>query len=171
MPPRELPPRVRSAPAGLDPDDFDAIREAVMETPRGRWFLDEFSTRLRRSETSSLQDSMRRLETAIAANHDEVMSRLASVLGGDQLEDEDDALPPPRPEAQTRLAARHMKYFRADEDVFEPAPEATIAAVPRLLDMLPPEPEAPPRRRIVITRRKPGEPFDVPLAEELPKAS
>jgi hypothetical protein len=64
-----------------------------------------------------------------------------------------------------------MKYFRADEDVFEPAPEATIAAVPRLLDMLPPEPEAPPRRRIVITRRKPGEPFDVPLAEELPKAS
>ena len=142
-----------------------------METPRGRWFLDEFSTRLRRSETSSLQDSMRRLETAIAANHDEVMSRLASVLGGDQLEDEDDALPPPRPETETRLAARHMRYFRADEHVFEPAPEATIAAVPRLLDMLPPEPAAPPRRRIVITRRKPGEPFDVPLAEELSKAS
>ena len=115
-----------------------------METPRGRWFLDEFSNRLRRSETSSLQDGMRRLETAIAANHDEVMSRLASVLGGDQLEDEDDALPPPCPEAQTRLAARHMKYFRADEDVFEPAPEATIAAVPRLLDMLPPEPAASP---------------------------
>ena len=44
-------------------------------------------------------------------------------------------------------------------------------AVPRLLDMLPPEPEAPPRRRIVITRRKPGEPFDVPLADELSKAS
>ena len=172
MPPRELPPRVRSAPARLDPDDFDAIREAVMETPRGRWFLDEFSTRLRRSETSSLQDSMRRLETAIAANHDEVMSRLASALRVEQEDDEPAALqPPPRPEAETRLTARHMRYFRADEDVFEPAPEATIAAVPRLLDMLPPEPEAPPRRRIVITRRKPGEPFDVPLADELSKAS
>lgn len=172
MPPRDVPPRARTAPAGLDPDDFDAIREAVMETPRGRWFLDEFSMRLRRSETSSLQDSMRRLESAIAANHDEVMSRLASVLKGEQEDDAADALPQQtRPEAQTRLAARHMRYFRADEDVFEPAPEATIAAVPRLLDMLPPEPEAPPRRRIVITRRKPGEPFDVPLAEELPKAS
>jgi hypothetical protein len=171
MPPRELPPRARTAPAGLDPQDFDAIREAVMETPRGRWFLDEFSTRLRRSETSSLQDSMRRLETAIASNHDEVMSRLASALRSEQADEEHDALPPSRPEAETRLAARHMKYFRADEDVFEPAPEAAIAAVPRLLDMLPPEPEAPPRRRIVITRRKPGEPFDVPLAEELPKAS
>lgn len=166
MPPRELPPRAR--PAGLQPEDFDAIREAVMETPRGRWFLDEFSTRLRRAETSSLQDSMRRLETAIAANHDEVMSRLANVLKDDREEQP----APARAASDTRLAPRHMKYFRADEDIFEPAPEATIAAVPRLLDMLPPEePAPPPRRRIILTRHKPGEPFDVPLADELPKAS
>jgi hypothetical protein len=166
MPPREVPPRAR--PAGLDPEDFDAIREAVMETPRGRWFLDEFSTRLRRAETSCLHDSMRRLETAIATNHDEVMSRLAGVLRS-----HDDAEPAPaRAEEETRLAPRHMKYFRADEDLFEPAPEARIAAVPRLLDMLPPEPPAAPlRRRIIITRHKPGEPFEVPLAEELHKAS
>jgi len=145
------------------------IREAVMETPRGRWFLDEFSTRLRRAENANLQDSMRRLETAIAANHDEVMSRLASVLkNGEEPEPA-----PVRAEPETRLAPRHMKFYRADEEIFEPAPEATIAAVPRLLDMLPPEESAPPpRRRIVITRRKPGEQFDVPLADEsLPKAS
>ena len=166
MPPRELPPRVR--PAGLAPEDFDAIREAVMETPRGRWFLDEFSTRLRRAESSGLQDSMRRLENAIATNHDEVMSRLASALKSGDAE-EQSVLPL---EADTRLSPRHMKYYRADEDIFEPAPEATIAAVPRLLDMLPPEVETPsPRRRIIITRRKPGEQFDVPLADELPKAS
>lgn len=167
MPPREVPPRLR--PAQLESEDFDAIREAVMETPRGRWFLDEFSARLRRAETSSLQDSMRRLETAIAANHDEVMSRLASALRSEREEDE----PAPRRAApDMRLAPRHMKYYRADEDIFEPAPEATIAAVPRLLDMLPPEEPAPaPRRRIILTRHKPGEPFDVPLADELPKAS
>ena len=167
MPPRDVPRRAR--PASLEPEDFEAIHEAVMETPRGRWFLDEFSARLRRAETSSLQDSMRRLETAIAANHDEVMSRLASVLkSGEEQE------PAPfRAEAETRLAPRHMRYYRADEEIFEPAPEATIAAVPRLLDMLPPEEPAPPRRRrIILTRHKPGEPFDVPLAEaELPKAS
>jgi|GEM_PF-5405268 len=166
MPPREVPPCAR--PAGLDPQDFEAIREAVMETPRGRWFLDEFSARLRRAETSGLQDSMRRLETAIATNHDEVMSRLASVLR----HEEDDALAPAQAEPELRLAPCHMRYFRTDEDLFEPAPEATIAAVPRLLDMLPPEEHAPPaRRRIIITRRKPGEQFDVPLADELPKAS
>ena len=168
MPPRELPDRAMPAPAGLDPEDFDAIREAVMETPRGRWFLDEFSARLRRAESASLQDSMRRLETAIAGNHDEVMSRLASVLR----EEPAGAAEPLQGEAGPRLAPRHMKYYRADEDIFEPAPEATIAAVPRLLDMLPPEEPVPaPRRRIVITRHKPGEPFDVPLAEDLPKAS
>ena len=139
-----------------------------METSRGRWFLDEFSTRLRRAETSSLQDSMRRLETAIAANHDEVMSRLSSAL---REEAEDEPLPR-HAEPETRLAPRHMKFFRADEDIFEPAPEATIAAVPRLLDMLPPEAEAPPRRgRIIITRHKPGDQFEVPLADELSKAS
>jgi hypothetical protein len=168
MPPRELPPRARPAPAGLEPEDFDAIRDAVMETPRGRWFLDEFSTRLRRAETSSLQDSMRRLETAIATNHDEVLSRLASVLREEAAEEPASR----RREAEPRFAPRHMKYFRADEDIFEPAPEATIAAVPRLLDMLPPEEPAPSmKRRIIVTRHKPGEPFDVPLAGELPKAS
>ena len=169
MPPRELPPRARTAPAGLDPEDFDMIREAVMETPRGRWFLDEFSTRLRRAENTNLQDSMRRLETAIAANHDEVMSRLASVLkSGEEPEPA-----PVRAESETRLAPRHMKFYRADEEIFEPAPEATIAAVPRLLDMLPPEEPAPrpQRRRIILTRHKPGETFEVPLADELPKAS
>ena len=106
-----------------------------METPRGRWFLDEFSTRLRRAETSSLHDSLQRLETAIATNHDEVMSRLAGVLR----QDDDDLPAPPAAEPETRLAPRHMSYFRAHEDLFEPAPEATIAAVPRLLDLLPRE--------------------------------
>jgi len=141
-----------------------------METQRGRWFLDEFATRLRTAETSSLRDSMRRLETAIAANHDSVMSRLAEALK-DQPEDEP-ATPVRHAEQDLRLAPRHMKYYSADEDLFEPAPEATIAAVPRLLDMLPPEPEIPPsRRRITIIRHKPGEQFEVPLAEELSKAS
>ena len=168
MPSRELPPRARSAPAGLEPEDFDAIREAVMETPRGRWLLDEFSTRLRRSESASLQDSMRRLETAIASNHDEIMNRLASALREEPAEE-------PAPwhgGAEPRIAPRQMKYYRADEAIFEPAPEAVIAAVPRLLDMLPPEePTTTLRRRIIVTRHKPCEPFDVPLAEELPKAS
>ena len=171
MPPREVPPRARSVPAGLKPEDFDEIREAVMETPRGRWFLNEYATRLRMAETSGLRDSMKRLELAIASNHDEVMGKLAAALAEEPAEE--DAAPQPRGMREDlSLAPRHMRYFRADEDVFEPAPEAAIAAVPRLLDMLPPEPEAPPpRHRITIIRRKPGENFEVPLADEMPRAS
>jgi hypothetical protein len=157
-------------PAPLNEADYEAIEGAVMETARGRWFLDEYATRLRMAETSGLRDSMKRLELAIASNHDEVMGKLAAALAEEPAED---AAPQPRGVREDlSLAPRHMRYFRADEDVFEPAPEAAIAAVPRLLDMLPPEPEAPPpRHRITIIRRKPGENFEVPLADEMPRAS
>ena len=125
MPPTEVPPRARSVPAGLRPEDFDEIREAVMETARGRWFLDEYATRLRLAETSGLRDGMKRLELAIAANHDELMGRLAAALAEEQPEEPAPREPAPRPDL--RLAPRHMKYYRADEDVFEPAPDAVAA--------------------------------------------
>ena len=80
---------------------------------------------------------------------------------------------------QPDLAPRHMKYYRNDEDIFEPAPHARIAAVPdlALLPDLPPEPahasepDSPQKRRIVIIRHKPGEQMDVPLADDLARAS
>ena len=151
----------------LETEDFDEIREAVMETERGRWFLDQYAARLRAAETQSLITGMKRLETALSANHDAVMTRLASAL------EKEPQAPRPAPE----LSPRHMKYFRNDEDVFEPAPLAQGAAVPdlALLPSLPPEPVAeldpPAKRRIVIIRHKPGEQMDVPLADELAKAS
>ncbi len=42
------------------PDDFDAIESAVMETPRGRWFLTEFARRTRAAETDRLLDAIER---------------------------------------------------------------------------------------------------------------
>ena len=160
-----MPPRDLSQRRELGPEDFDAIREAVMETPRGRWFLDQYATRLRAAETQGLVAGMKRLETALVSNHDALMARLAAAL--------DHAGDAPRNAApQPDLAPRHMKYFRSDEDVFEPAPHAQIAAVPDIAllpDPPPPEPE--PKRRIVIIRHKPGEQIDVPLADDMAKAS
>lgn len=146
-----------------------------METARGRWFLDEYSARLRTAETADLLDSMKRLENAVAANHDALMARLADALS---LDDEDDllaeALSSPEIDMGAELAPRHMKFYRADEDIFEPAPHAMIAAVPEPLRpvLVEPAPAQPQKQRIVITRHKPGEQIDVPLmAEDFAKAS
>ena len=55
-------------PKHMEPEDFDTIREAVMETARGRWFLDQYAARVRTAETQSLAASMKRLETALSSN-------------------------------------------------------------------------------------------------------
>ncbi|WP_421694171.1 hypothetical protein [Aestuariivirga sp.] len=171
MPPRELPQQTRPAPQGLVPEDFEDIREAVMETARGRWFLDEFAIRLRTAETSSLVESMKRLETAVASNHDALMARLANALK----QDEPEEIHPAPAANEIEVGLRHMKFYRADEDIFEPAPGATLTSVPnfqgRVLMAEEPSAEAPSKRRIVIIRHKPGEQIDVPLADELAKAS
>ncbi len=201
---------------GLKPQDFESIRDAVMETPRGRWFLHEYANRLRGSETSGIIDSMKRLENAVSANHDALMSRLASALAHEA------ATPSSRP-PQADLAPKHMKFFKQDEEIFEAAPQAAIAAVPdvarpepkpeipkgarvvirragevsaaaappeppsvemvqapepmpspqplpqfdAMLTAPPSEPEAAPKRRIVIIRHKPGDLIDVPLQNEM----
>jgi hypothetical protein len=203
----------------LTPQDFDAIRDAVMETPRGRWFLSEYASRLRSAETAGMLDSMRKLEHAVVSNHDALMSRLAQAIAREPA-----SAPSSAPAPQADLAPKHMKFFKQDEDIFEPAPQAKIAAVPEAPKPEPkpeapkgarvvirrasetpaaeappaapqdpqpapaaeptaaapapaptaeaqPQAEAPPKRRIVIIRHKPGEEIDVPLQNEMAEAS
>jgi hypothetical protein len=48
-------------------EDYEAIREAFMETARGRWFLDEYARRNRNSDTRMVLDAVARIEETIAA--------------------------------------------------------------------------------------------------------
>jgi len=48
-------------------EDYDAIREAFMETARGRWFLDEYARRNRNSDTRMVLDAVARIEETLAA--------------------------------------------------------------------------------------------------------
>ena len=105
----------------LKPEDFDAIREAVMETPRGRWFLSEYANRLRASEAGSVIESMKRLEQAVSANHDRIMQRLAEALTN---EPRASASLPPAVRPQPDLAPGQLKYFKQDEEIFGRAAEA-----------------------------------------------
>jgi hypothetical protein len=47
--------------------DYDAIREAFMETARGRWFLAEYAKRNRNADTRMVLDAVARIEETLAA--------------------------------------------------------------------------------------------------------
>jgi hypothetical protein len=48
-------------------EDYAAIREAFMETSRGRWFLGEYAKRNRNADTSMVLDAVVRIEQSLAA--------------------------------------------------------------------------------------------------------
>jgi hypothetical protein len=63
--------------------DYDAIREAFMETSRGRWFLGEYAKRNRNADTSMVLDAVARIEDALAAQRQQqppTDNRLAEAL-------------------------------------------------------------------------------------------
>src|SRR5947208_7706517 len=45
--------------------DYDTIHAAVMETVRGRWFLEEYARRNRNADTSAVLTAIERVEAAI----------------------------------------------------------------------------------------------------------
>lgn len=52
-------------PEGMTEDDYDQIHAAVVETVRGRWFLDEFARRARVGEVQEMLTAIGRLESIV----------------------------------------------------------------------------------------------------------
>src|SRR5690349_17660439 len=63
---------ISARPALPSEADYDAIREAFMETSRGRWFLGEYAKRNRNSDTSMVLDAVARIEQALATQRQPV---------------------------------------------------------------------------------------------------
>jgi len=131
--------------ASATPYDYTAIERAVMESQRGRWFLEEYAKRVRSGETAGLLHAISKLENAIAANQDMITQRLGKALGVITAVDSRLAQIP----ALSKDAARpsdSSKYFKQDEDLFESEgePESVIPAL---------VPDAPQGARLVIKRR------------------
>ena len=61
--------------------DYDAIREAFMETSRGRWFLSEYAKRNRNADTRMVLDAVERIEQSIAAQKQSSQGGLMEALG------------------------------------------------------------------------------------------
>jgi hypothetical protein len=53
-------------PTGFDNDtEYRAIEQALLETPRGRWFLAEHGRRARRLDSAALDEAVQRLNTSL----------------------------------------------------------------------------------------------------------
>lgn len=58
---------IAAPPPGLQPEDYEEIEAAVLETARGRWFLAEYARRLRSAESARLHAALERLERRLEA--------------------------------------------------------------------------------------------------------
>lgn len=58
--------------------DYHAIREAFMETARGRWFLTEYAKRNRNADTAMVLEAVARIEQSIGAAHHEAAASAPS---------------------------------------------------------------------------------------------
>ncbi len=86
-------------------EDYEAIEAAVMETPRGRWFLSEFLRRHQAKETRRLLDALRRLERALELNQQlapRIMAAFAATSA--TMHARPGSLPPALPEAVRSMA-------------------------------------------------------------------
>jgi len=52
-------------PSALAEEDYEAIEAAVMETARGRWFLQEYARRNRNADTDKVLDAVGRIERMV----------------------------------------------------------------------------------------------------------
>jgi hypothetical protein len=93
--------------------DYDAIREAFMETARGRWFLGEYAKRNRNADTRMVLDAVAKIEETLAAQRQPVVEdRLPEAL------------------VEIRRAIREAETIAIS--AFDPAAvEASLAAIPR----------------------------------------
>lgn len=60
---------IAAPPSGLQPEDYEEIEAAVMETARGRWFLAEYARRVRSAESERMLAAIERLEARLEARH------------------------------------------------------------------------------------------------------
>jgi hypothetical protein len=58
---------IAARPVQPSEQDYDAIKEAFMETSRGRWFLGEYAKRNRNADTKMVLDAVARIEDTLAA--------------------------------------------------------------------------------------------------------
>jgi hypothetical protein len=176
----------------LNDSDYEKIESAVMESPRGRWFLAEYSRRRGLDSVTELMDAMRRIEAAIREHpvpplpyppYEGIGSRPAvrpampvgdadkraeAIAQFNQIQAGLESILPESQRDQGRsseavaIDARHLRYFIEDEELFAP-PAKPASDLPMVTPM---SGALKDRKRIIVIRRNSSRDTAIPLADE-----
>ena len=181
---------------GYRNESFESLEAAVLETQRGRWFLEEYARRQRSAETLAILEILKKLENSITNTSFLPASKSpepAPALKTEQLkffkQDEEifveptiaapalsvvssppkvDIVPPSEPKGAKLKIQRVPAAAMPDEEfmVSEPEDPVPIAPMHETTASFAPQPPAEPKQRVVIIRRPANEAAEIPLMEE-----
>jgi hypothetical protein len=181
---------------GYRNESFESLEAAVLETQRGRWFLEEYAKRQRSAETLAILDILRKLENTITSTSFAPDAKPVEKISTEQLKffKKDEELfveptvvppplavispatnPSPAPLSETKLATESkgakLKIQRlAPEQMPREQPAAEAAAPePATVAVASPEPAPPapePKSRVIIIRRPASEAGEIPMLDE-----
>jgi hypothetical protein len=106
---------------GYRNESFESLEAAVLETQRGRWFLEEYARRQRSAETLAILEILKKLENSMTNSS---------------------FLPPPKgAEPTPALKTEQLKFFKQDEEIFVAptitAPALAVVSSPSKVDITP----------------------------------
>jgi hypothetical protein len=134
---------------GYRNESFESLEAAVLETSRGRWFLEEYARRQRSAETLAILEILKKLENSVTNTT---------------------FLPAPKSaEPAQALKTEQLKFFKQDEEMFvEPAIVATsLSVVKNAPAAEAAQPSEPKGAKLKIQRLQPSQSPEEPVAVEL----
>ena len=133
---------------GYRNESFESLEAAVMETSRGRWFLEEYARRQRSAESLAILEILKKLEKSVTNNSFLPASKSA--------------------EPAQALKSEQLKFFKQDEEIFvEPAvvaPSLSVVGSAPKADVI--QPTEPKGAKLKIQRLQPSQSPEEPVAME-----
>lgn len=180
---------------GYRNESFESLEAAVLETPRGRWFLEEYAKRQRSAETLAILEILKKLENSVTSSTFLPVPKSAEpaqALKTEQLkffkQDEEIFVEPTvtapnltvvskAPKAEVvqpaelkgaKLKIQRLQPFQTPEEpvALEPEKPTVAAPAPEPVASVAPPPASEPKQRVVIIRRPASEAAEIPLMEE-----
>jgi hypothetical protein len=120
--------------------NFDDLVQAVRESSRGRWFLDEYESRLRKSDTGNILAAIAKLENAVATmgpttEDAAIVARAKSAIAAARSEIANLTLSDAKLSEEARLFARLAEMARASFQPETPV-KAGVNRALQLMDQL-----------------------------------